>query len=161
MLDRRDRRAPLDRATDRVGAAQDVDREPPLLELVRRSAPCEARAPLTPGHSDQAEARQKWLEARAVGHVHLHTIAEPAGPLVKGGCEARGAEVDARKPEGVQRVGVAVAVEVGRADPLERARRPTPLREIGTLDETPARVHARCRAWACWARAPPRAVPCS
>src|SRR5438876_7664932 len=70
MLDRRDRRAPLDRATDRVGAAQDVDREPPLLKLVRRSAPCEARAPLTPGHSDQGEARQKWLEARAVGHVH-------------------------------------------------------------------------------------------
>src|SRR2546422_614680 len=89
MLDRRDRRAPLDRATDRVGAAQDVDREPPLLELVRRSAPCEARAPLTPGHSDQGEAREKWLEARAVGHVHLHTIAEPAGPLVKGGCEAQ------------------------------------------------------------------------
>src|SRR5438876_9569186 len=110
MLDRRDRRAPLDRATDRVGAAQDVDREPPLLELVRRSAPCEARAPLTPGHSDQGEARQKWLEARAVGHGHPHTIAEPAGPRVQAGCQARGAEVGARTPERVERAGVAGAV---------------------------------------------------
>src|SRR2546421_11153115 len=100
MLDRRDRRAPLERATDRVGAAQDVDRKPLLLELVRRSAPCEARAPLTPGHRDQGEARQKRLEARAARHVQLRTIAEPAGPPGAGRGETRRAGRAARKREG-------------------------------------------------------------
>src|SRR5438132_969051 len=126
MLDRRDRRAALDRPTDRVGAAQDVDREPPLLELVGWPAPREARARLTPGDGDQREARQKWLEARAVGHVDLHTVAEVTGPFVEGRCEARGTKVDARKPSGLDRAGVALEVEVRRADPLNRPRRPPP-----------------------------------
>ena len=36
-----------------------------------------------------------------------------------------------------------MAVEVGRADPLEGARRPAPLGEVGALDEARARIHAR------------------
>ena len=51
--------------------------------------------------------------------------------------------MDAREPLALERTRVPVGVEVGRADPLERARRASPFRQVRAFEKTAARIDAR------------------
>src|SRR3984893_3050851 len=72
-------RAPLDREPDRVGAAEQVDRELLPLELVGRPLPAKSPRGLAARLDDQGQVRGEGLEAVPVGHVHLHAAAGAAG----------------------------------------------------------------------------------
>src|SRR5258707_13154716 len=102
-LEARERRAPLDREADRVGAAEQVDRELLPLELVGRPLPAEAPRGLAARLDDQGQVRRQGSEPIPVDHVHLHAAAGAAGPLVEGGLGPGGAGAHAGEPPG--RVG--------------------------------------------------------
>src|SRR2546426_11469899 len=57
-LDLGQRAAALQRAADPIGAEQDVDRQPPPLELVRRGPPRRTPAPPPPPGGDPPRARE-------------------------------------------------------------------------------------------------------
>src|SRR5258705_7938009 len=120
-LEAGERRAPLDREADRVGAAEQVDRELLPLELVGRALPAEAPRGLPARLDDQGQVRGGGLEPIPVGHVHLDAAAGATGPLVERGLERGGAEAHAGELAALERGGQPRAVEVGRADPLEGA----------------------------------------
>src|SRR5216683_2025375 len=94
-LEAGERRAPLDREADRVGAAEQVDRELLPLELVGRALPAEAPRGLPARLDDQGQVRGEGLEPIPVGHVHLDAAAGATGPLVERGLERGGAEAHA------------------------------------------------------------------
>src|SRR5260370_18433327 len=130
-LEARERRAPLDREADRVGAAEQVDRELLPLELVGRPLPAEAPRGLAACLDDQGQVRREGSEPIPVGHVHLHAAAGAAGPLVERGLERGGAEAHAAEPAALQRRGPARPLADGGPRPPPGARWPPPPPEVG------------------------------
>src|ERR1700730_9423056 len=113
-LEVRERHAPLDRAADPVGAAEQVDRERLPLELVGRTLPAEPARGLAARLGDQGQVGPEGAEAVPVGDVHLHALAGTAGPLVERGLEGGGAEAHPGDSPALEGGGQARAVEVRR-----------------------------------------------
>src|SRR3989442_14867431 len=79
-LDLGQRAAALQRAADPIGAEQDVDRQPPPLELVRRALPREAPPPPPSRGGGHPEARGEGLERPPAGDGPLPPAPEPPPP---------------------------------------------------------------------------------
>ena len=92
---------------------------------------------------DLCDPGEEGFEPPSIRHVDLRAVAELARPFVEGRGESRRTEVHARQAERIQRIGVAVRVQIGCADPLERPRRAAALRQRRSLDEAAPGVDAR------------------
>jgi len=104
-------------------AGENVDRHLVVLILIRRVAPFElfGREPIA--FAQQRDPCLDRLEIDPRRNVDLATAAEYPRVLLERGLEPNGTEMCARQPNAVHAGGELVAVEPGRADQLEGARR--------------------------------------
>src|SRR5262249_59020284 len=69
----RQRLATLDRAANRIRPAQDVERQPSVLELVRWLPPPKRPAPQPPRARHHRQAGEEGFEGARVRHLDLHS----------------------------------------------------------------------------------------
>src|SRR5438132_7155240 len=135
-----DRAAGFDARPEFAASGEQVDGWDLLDELVLLGAPAEARWILRAGVDDARHAGAHWLELARIGDVELHAAAARAGVLVPGGRERARAEQDARQLLRRERVREAAAVQPWRAPQLERPGRASRFGEIGSFQQTHARI---------------------